>query len=317
MMLAPVALFVYNRPDHLCRTLNSLCANPEAARTDLIIFSDGPRDDASAAAVRAVREIISDVTGFGSVRVVARKRNHGLANSVIAGVTSIIERHGRVIVLEDDIITASTFLHYMNEALDRYATKGRVCQIAGYQFPADLKGAPEAFFTPITTSWGWATWARAWRLLDKEGVGLARLDADPALRLRFDLDGAYPYYDMLKSWKAGETDSWAIRFHLGVFLNNGVALHPRESLVSNIGLDGSGRHCVAESHRLTRNAFKDVSPLLPDEITVDSDAFEAIKGWLSARYSICQRNGSVGRSVLDRMKALTKRLAKSRRHHAR
>jgi len=101
----------------------------------------------------------------------------------------------------------------------------------------------DAVFLPFTTSWGWATWQRAWKNFDPEMSAFAEIASNGTLRRRFDLDGSYPYFSMLKKQKAGLIDSWAIRWYLSVFMRSGLALYPRQSLVQNEGFDGSGTHC--------------------------------------------------------------------------
>jgi hypothetical protein len=239
---APVALFVYNRLSHTRRTIDALRANPLSAGTDLIVFSDGAKDPASAPAVREVRQFIGSVAGFNSVRIVERPVNLGLANSIISGVTAVCEEFGRVIVLEDDLVTAPSFLRFMNDALKCYETEERVGSIHGYWYPVDRK-VPETFFLRGASCWGWATWSRAWRLFEPDGRKLlAELQRRGLTRL-FDLDGAIAYTKMLKDQIANKNDSWAIRWHAAMFLADRLQLSPGRSLVDNIGFDGSGTHC--------------------------------------------------------------------------
>jgi hypothetical protein len=242
MSAAPIALFVYNRPHHAAQALATLRLNPPAAASNLFIFSDGPRDEAAAPLVEATRAAIRDVPGFASVEVIARERNLGLAASIVDGVTQLCERFGRVIVVEDDLRLSPYFLDYMNSALDTYSDEERVMQVSGFMFPVTLPADVESLFLPFTTSWGWATWRRAWNHFDPAMNGFDSLKADPAARLRFNLDGAIDYVAMLENQRAGRIDSWAIRWYLSVFQRNGLVLYPTRSLVGNFGFDGSGVH---------------------------------------------------------------------------
>ena len=240
---APVALFVYNRLSHTRQTIEALRANAPAGGTDLIVFSDGPKDRESEAAVREVRQYIGSVTGFRSVRIVERPVNLGLANSIISGVSSVCGEFGRAIVMEDDLITAPTFLRFMNDALDFYAAEERVGSVHGYWYPVGRR-LPETFFLRGASCWGWATWSRAWRLFEPDGKKLlAELQQRRLTRL-FDLDGAITYTKMLRNQIAGRNNSWAIRWHASMFLADRLQLSPGSSLVNNIGFDGSGTHCA-------------------------------------------------------------------------
>ncbi|HEV8644102.1 MAG TPA: glycosyltransferase [Burkholderiales bacterium] len=244
MSFAPLALFAYNRPMHIRRTVESLLANETAAAADLYIFSDGPKSPAQEPAVAEVRRYAGSVTGFRSVNVVERSGNLGLANSIIDGTTRLTKEFGRVIVLEDDLVVSPQFLEYMNRALERYQIDDSAMQVSGYMFPIDVVTETDAFFMPFTTSWGWATWERAWRHFDPEMTRFDALVRDRNLRDRFNLDGAYDYFDMLERQRRGSIDSWAIRWYLSVFNRGGLTLYPARTLVRNIGFDGSGTHCV-------------------------------------------------------------------------
>jgi hypothetical protein len=243
MSNAPVALFVYRRPEHTRATVEALLRNPEAAQTDLHVFSDAARATGDEDAVKQVRRYVREITGMRSTTMIERSRNHGLANSVIDGVSRLCESHGRTIVMEDDLIVAPSFLSYMNAALNRYRDDDSAMQISGYMFPANMGASTDSFFLPFTTSWGWATWARAWREFDPSMRGLEALAGDRRLRDAFNLYGAYDYYGMLLRQKRGEVDSWAIRWYLSVFMRNGLTLYPAKTLVQNTGFDGSGTHC--------------------------------------------------------------------------
>lgn len=227
---------------HLQRTVEALRRNPQASLSQLFVFSDGPKKPADETAVRQVREYLRTLSGFGSVGIVERDRNFGLANSIIDGVSQICRKYGRVIVLEDDLLVSPHFLEYMNTALDRYEHDDRVMQISGYMFPLAADLEEDAIFLPLTTSWGWATWERAWRHFDPHCAAWSEIRNDGEALKAFDLGGAYPYSSMVEAQFRGEIDSWAIRWYVSVFAHKGLVLFPRQTLVNNSGLEGSGTH---------------------------------------------------------------------------
>jgi len=241
--LAPIALFVYNRPKHTLQTVEALQQNQLALESDLIVFSDAPKESGATTAVHEVRDYIRGIAGFKSVTIVERNSNFGLAVSIIDGVTRLCDEYGRVIVLEDDLVVSPYFLEYMNTAIERYRNDERVMQISGHMFPVDIAAETDAVFLPMTTSWGWATWQRAWRHFDPLASGYDKLKRDAKLRRAFNLDGAYDYFCMMEQQLRGKIDSWAIRWYLSVFLRGGFVLFPVKSLVENTGFDGSGIHC--------------------------------------------------------------------------
>ena len=163
--LAPIALFVYNRPDHMRRTLSYLQKNELAAESRLFIFSDGAKTGADEAKIVEIRQQAKLVTGFKSVKVIERKANVGLANSIISGVTQLVNEYGKVIVFEDDLLSSPYTLEYFNEALDQYANQPEVMHIGAYMYDLKTPNLPQTFFYRAATSWGWATWARAWKSL--------------------------------------------------------------------------------------------------------------------------------------------------------
>lgn len=242
VICAPIALFVYNRPDHTRRTIDALKQNKLAQESDLIIFSDAPKAEADADKVREVRQYIRQIGEFRSVTVVERTSNFGLAKSIIDGVTSIVSQYGRIIVLEDDMVTSPYFLTYMNEALEMYAEDERVISIHGYVYPV-RQVLPEAFFLPGADCWGWATWRRGWKLFNSDGQYLLDELKRRKLTHAFDYNGAYPYSKMLEGQINGTNDSWAVRWYASAFLAGKLTLYPGRSLVHNIGNDNSGTHC--------------------------------------------------------------------------
>lgn len=207
MAYAPIALFVYNRPMHVRRTLEALLQNPQAAESDLVIFSDAPKNPEAVDAVRRVREYISTTTGFRSVKIVERDKNWGLAKSIIDGVSSVVKEHGRVIVLEDDLVTSPHFLGFMNEALEFYAHEDRVMHISGATYPIG-RMEEETYFLRVPLCWGWATWSRAWRHFRKDVSIMAEFS--PAMRKRFRFNDSYHYWDQLDANAKGKIDTWFV-----------------------------------------------------------------------------------------------------------
>lgn len=239
---APVGLFIYKRPEHTRRTIESLQACDGIMESPIYVFADGPKTEAEVPAVQATRAIAHTLLGSRAV-FVERERNRGLANSIIAGTTELCERHGTAIVVEDDLMLAPSFPRFLNEGLQRYHDEPRVMQISGYMFPVpSLAHRREALLLPMTTSWGWATWKRAWDFFDPYAAGWRSLLTDKAQARRFNLGGKYDYLGMLKRQMSGEIDSWAIRWYYSVFAHDGLVLFPPRTLVRNEGFDGSGTH---------------------------------------------------------------------------
>lgn len=246
--LAPIALFTFKRPEHTRQTLESLATNPEFLDSPLFIYCDGARNDGEAGPVEATRKLVRDWS-HPNKTIIERDRNWGLANSVIAGVTELCERFGQIIVVEDDLVVSPVFLNYLNGALEHFADDSMVMQVSAHMFPVELDCPTDAVMLPFTTSWGWATWARAWKHFDPNLVGFDKLKGNSALRHKFNLNGSYPYFRMLKRQANGQIDSWAIRWYLNVFFKEGLTLYPRHSLVRNDGYGESATHTSRNNRR--------------------------------------------------------------------
>jgi hypothetical protein len=296
---APVALFVYSRLEHTQRTAAALQRNLLASQTDLFIFSDAARKPEAQANVQAVRDYVRTIDGFRSVTLVERERNFGLAASILDGVTRICAERGRVIVLEDDLVTAPDFLTYMNDALDFYADDARVIAVHGYMYPvaADL---PETFFLRDPGCWGWATWKRGWDLFDADGAAQLAAVRQQGRETEFDLDGSYDYIGMLEGRIAGHNQSWAVLWYATAFLRGKLTLYPGRSLVQNIGFDGSGTHGGAV------NSFATVlsdRPVAVAPIAVEED--RAVRAALVAFLMILRRPRSLMTRIVGRLRRLS------------
>lgn len=239
---APIALFAFNRPEHLGRTLDALAENELAGDSELTVFCDGARSAAEQEAVMAVRAVARSVCGFRQVSVVERDRNMGLAASVIDGVASMLAKHQAVIVMEDDLVTSRYFLRFMNDALQAYAGDERVISICGYSYPVAGE-LPETFFLSGAHCWGWATWRRGWALFEADAQPLlTRLEENDELLYEFDRAGSYPHMQFLLWTTFGKGDSWALRWMASAIVHDKLTLYPGKSLVANIGMDSSGTH---------------------------------------------------------------------------
>lgn len=243
--LSPIILFVYNRPWHTQKTIEALQENILATESELFIYSDGAKSDDQKESVNAVREYIKEIQGFKKVTIIERHINFGLANSIIDGVTKIVNEFGKVIVLEDDLVTSPYFLSYMNNSLSLYENDESVASIHGYIYPID--NLPDTFFIKGADCWGWATWKRAWDVFEPNGTVLLKKLMSRGLKYEADFNGSYHYTKMLEEQIIGKNNSWAIRWYMSAFLENMLTLYPGKSYVENIGNDGSGTHCSQSS----------------------------------------------------------------------
>lgn len=262
---APILLFVYNRPEHVRRNIQALLKNELAAESELFIYSDAAKDETSQAAVKEVRAFIRSIQGFKKITITERAENWGLARSIIDGVTTQINRYGRVIVLEDDLVVAPHFLQFMNDALETYRDEERVGHIQACDFTHD-PSLPDTFLIKWTGSWGWGTWDRAWKHFNADGKALLTELESRKLTYTFDFNGKYGYTRMLRRQIEGKNNSWAIRWNASLFLKGIFSLNVGKSLVQNEGFDGSGTNCgggglYASELYMERLPVKKISPI--------------------------------------------------------
>ncbi len=297
--LAPIALFAYRRPRHLRAALESLARNPLAAQSELFVYCDGARgaDERERREVDEVRRLVRERAWCGKVSVIESPANRGLAASITGGVTEVVQRHGRAIVLEDDLVLSPGFLAYMNDALRAYEGESAVMHVAGYSPPLAAP-LPATYLYRNTTCWGWGTWARAWQHFNPDAAQLLAELGRRNLFHRFNLDGSYPATDQLIDNIDGIRQTWAIKWYASVMLAGGLCLHPHPSLVQNIGTDDSGTHTGAtDQYRIARLAERiGVAPLRA--IEESEQAAAAIR-----RFNLDAHPG-IGGALLGRLRAL-------------
>ena len=242
--LAPIVLFVYNRLEHTKKTVEALLKNDLANQSDLFIYSDSWKNEESRKNVNNVRGYLKTIHGFKNLTIIERENNWGLANSIIDGVTTIINKYGRVIVLEDDLITSNDFLFFMNTSLEQYKYDANVFSISAYHFSIKVPKHYEydVYFSYRSMSWGWATWVDRWLLADWNISDFNQFINDRKKVRSFNRAGS-DLTKLLKMQKEGLIDSWSIRWDYTQFKNNGLTLFPLSSKVLNIGFDESGVHC--------------------------------------------------------------------------
>lgn len=244
--LGAIILFVYNRPWHTRQTVEALQRCELATESDLYIFADGLKADATEEQknkIHEVRNYIHTIAGFHSVIIEESETNMGLANSIIVGVSKILDIHGKVIVLEDDIVVSSGFLKYMNSALDIYEQEQNVMHIAGYMYPLRKNALPETFFYPAVSCWGWATWKRAWNHFNGDALYLYNKIKEDGLLDILNINTIHGFEEQLRANAEGKLNTWFIKWNASVIVSHGYSLYPKKSLVQNVGFDSSGEHC--------------------------------------------------------------------------
>lgn len=244
MNYAPIVVFGFNRPDALKNTISSLLRNKEAKDSDLFVYVDGPRigKEGEREKVEEVKEYVKSISGFKSLRYTFAEKNKGLADSIIGGVSDVINQYGKVIVLEDDLVLMPNFLNFMNQGLEFYENNQSVMSVCGYtcKVNAPKDYLHDAYFFTRSSSWGWGTWKDRWEKVDWK---LDDWDSVVANRNAFVSSQGSDVFKMLSDCKHGKNHSWAIRFCYAQFVLKRLSVFPVKSLVDNEGFGGDGTNC--------------------------------------------------------------------------
>ncbi|KOH46927.1 glycosyltransferase family 2 protein [Sunxiuqinia dokdonensis] len=260
-MLAPICLFTYNRLAETQQTIEALQNNFLASESELFIFSDGPKNEASKPKVTEVRAFLHSVSGFKSVSLIEANENKGLARSIISGVSEIIKKYGKVIVLEDDLITSPNFLDFMNQALNFYRDHENIFSISGYSLDLpSLEGYEADYYLGYrASSWGWGTWLDRWEQIDWAVSDYKKFIFDPFEHIKFMRGGSdLPF--MLWKQMNGKIDSWAIRWCFHQYRREQLTVFPSQSKVTSIGYGEEATH-TKETNRFDTNLDDGVNRL--------------------------------------------------------
>jgi 2-polyprenyl-3-methyl-5-hydroxy-6-metoxy-1,4-benzoquinol methylase len=279
--LAPIVLFTYNRPWHTQQTIEALQKNELAKESELFIYSDGAKNDEAVEKVNEVREYINKIVGFKKITIKQRDKNWGLADSIIDGVTSLVNKYGKIIVLEDDIVTSPYFLKFMNDALDFYESEEKVWHISGWNYPIENITSNETFLWRVMNCWGWATWKNKWKYFEKDPEKLINtFDIDDIYK--FNIDGTNDFWSQVTANKEKRINSWAIFWYATIFKHDGLCLNPSTTFIDNIGIDNSGTHCTYKKN-YTDNISSDYNIIFEKKTKESNKNVEIIKDYLSKR----------------------------------
>ncbi len=299
MNISPIALFTYNRPWHTRRTVEALQKNDLAEDSSLFIFSDGPKNRADRENVLAVRSYIRSISGFKEVVINERESNWGLADSITDGVTRVINDYGRVVVLEDDLLTGPAFLRFMNDALVYYRDQKKVWHISGWNYPISPEGLPQTFLWRVMNCWGWATWADRWQYYGRDPEGLIKSFTRKEI-LRFNLEGSHDFWDQARRNAKGRIKSWAIFWYATIFMHNGLCLNPTASLVQNFGRDGSGMHCGSGDKNRPAMPPAEIAPgPFQEKIEENAEVVDHVKKFFAAERKRSSLKGSICRLIMN------------------
>jgi hypothetical protein len=276
--LAPIVLFTYKRHEKLKHTINALAKNFFAEQSDLIIYSDGARIIKDQIIINEIRSYLKTITGFKTVTIHESNTNQGLAFSIINGVSAVMAIHHKAIVLEDDLITSTNFLAYMNAGLNEYKDQKKVYSISGYSFDFKNESIQEdAYFLNRSWSWGWASWEDRWTEVDWEVKNYNVFLKDLSQKKEFSKFGS-DVCGMLKKQMEGLGDSWYIRFIYHQFKVKGLSLYPSISKIDNNGFDTMATNTsgLKSRYKTQLDSLSKTNFIFPNEIEINKDIQKAL-----------------------------------------
>lgn len=261
--LAPIAFFCFNRADKTKLVLENLAKNDLAGESDIYIFCDGPRNIKDLQDIKEVHEVIDSFQGFKNKYITKREVNHGSQFSIIYGINQVLENHDSIIVVEDDIITAPSFLKFTNDALNFYKDESNIWCVSGFNYPKNIITYPDSYLEDVffvkgkNSSWGWGTWKDRWQKIDFEIKDYQEFVKNKQLVKEFNRAGSN-MADMLRMQKTNKINAWDIQMSYAMFKNDGYSMQSIKPLTKNIGFDASGTHTVSDLD-LTSFEFEDVT----------------------------------------------------------
>ena len=304
MIFAPIALFIYNRPEHTRKTLEALASNTISQESDLFIFADGAKENATPEqrmAIENTRKIAYSKKWCKTVTVIESQKNKGLAASIISGVGDVINKYGKVIVLEDDIVTGKYFLDYMNTALEKYAGIKQVWHVTGWREPIAKSKKGRSYFYPTMDCWGWGTWSDRWQYFVKDTNFYKGIFTDK-MKFHFNIEGSEPgMWGQIEANDCGKINTWAIFWYATLFTHGGLCLAPTLSLVRNIGLDNSGIHCGSSPMQQITHDIDIKIIYFPSKIKIDKAEYKKNIAFYNKMY---HRN--LAKRIVERIKRMLK-----------
>ena len=281
MRLAPIALFVYNRPEHTLKTLEALAQNDLASQSELFVFCDGPKHNADAKtnkAIKKVRAIVSRKQWCNKVTIYESDTNKGLADSIVTGVSEVVNKFGKIIVLEDDIVTAKGFLSFMNKALELYKYEDRVMQISGFMVPSKVELEQTGFFRQ-PASWGWGTWSKSWQHYNNQIYTLLKQFKEADV-FEFNIENTYHHFEELLKNEKGILKTWLIRWYASMFIHGGLCLYPHKSLISNTGFGELSTH--TKDKKMTKKIFNKSNHVSSVKVVYKQKSIKESQAYLNA-----------------------------------
>lgn len=244
MKFAPILIFVYNRPSHLLNLLKSLSLNLNIKKHDVYFFCDGPKNLGDKLKINLIKKIINSFKKKIKIKkIFLHKKNFGLAENIIFGVTTILKFKPYCIILEDDLELNSMTISFLNHYLKVFKKQNKIGSVSAHSYINHLKifNSQEYYLTRRHSSWCWGTWARVWNNIKWDSIDYNSHFSNNLKKKLFS-QGGNDLNLLLWGQYRKFINSWAIRFNYFCSKNNLLSFQPRYSMIKNRGRDFSGTH---------------------------------------------------------------------------
>lgn len=289
---APIALFVYNRYDHVKKVVNAIKKNSIAKKSKIYVFSDFSETDKEQKKIKKIRKYLKKINGFKKISIIERKKNYGTSKNITTGLNYIFKTYDKCIIIEDDILVSTNFLYQINYFLNKYNLKDKIASVEGHMYPVPFdKNISEYYFIRGAGCWGWGTWKKSWKNYEKSAQKLInKFNKNKNLIRDFNYNNSYPYYKMLLKQLNTKKESWAIKWYASNFLKENYTLYFKNSLVKNIGLDGTGVNCKID-YNINQKKFlnKKINIDIKKKLKEDSYAKSQISKFLKNKFKFSKK----------------------------
>ena len=285
--LAPIVIFTYNRKETIEKLIISLLKNKESKNSNLYIFQDNHKNIYDKIKVEDVKKYIRHIKGFKKIKIYYRSINFGLSKNIIEGIKLVFSKYDKAIFLEDDLIVSDQFLEFMNKCLNFYYKKKKIWHISGWNYDINIKNNNyDAFIIRNTNSWGWATWKDRWKYFSKDPEKIVKTWESNYIK-KFNLDNVYDFFLQIKKNYLKISDTWGIFWYATVFVNKGLCIYPKNSLVNNIGFGEFATNTKIKQFFFENTIdYKKKNIKLPKKLIENKLFLEAIKNLITKRRSL-------------------------------
>jgi hypothetical protein len=232
-------LLLYNRPEHSLAVVDSLIQNGVQRVRAFLDHSDDPavvaRQEQMLAAIGERRELQVDLH--------RHEQRMGLARSVRFALHTTLEEADAAILLEDDCVVRPGGMAFFQEGLEALRYNRRIRSLCGYLYPCPFfRGDTSPLLLRRFCPWGWATWRDRWRDYDPDIASAVQQLAVRNVNLA-ELAGDLAELCRSEAYLQNRVDIWSVPWVLAHYATGTFCVYPCDSMIENIGFDGSGQNC--------------------------------------------------------------------------